>query len=120
MTGLNMLESRPFTVPQTTTTGPASDGASAAIDISDLTGAYVAVASTGTVSAGTIATQYSADGSVWVTSGTPIQDGSNALAGIESLAKDFPYVRVKCTETIAGAAGVVTASVVGRKAWKPS
>jgi hypothetical protein len=120
MTGLSKLESRPFTVPQSTDAGPASDGAAAALDISDLTGAYVMVQSSGTVSAGTISVEYSADGVKWTVSGTPIQDGSNKLEGIEVLARDFPYVRVRCTETIAGAAGVVAASVIGRKAWRPS
>lgn len=115
-TALNELITRTFTVPQSTTTGPATDGASASICVSDMTGCHVQVASTGTISAGTILVQYSADNSNWVTSDT-FQDGSSILVGNEPITPDFPYVRVKCTENIAGG-GTVAASVMGRRAWR--
>lgn len=112
---LNTIKSRAFTVPQATNLGPDTDGASAPINISDLTGAFVNIASTGTISAGTIAVQVSSNGSTWKTVGTPVQDGSNVLNGIEALTSDYPLVRVKCTENIAGG-GSVTADVCGRRA----
>ena len=116
-TGLNEIISRAFTVPQTTATGPASDGASAAVHIGDLTGAYVLITSVGTVSAGTILTQVSNDGTNWFTV-DDTQDASSALSEAVALVKDYMYARVKCTENIAGSGGVISASVAGRKAWR--
>lgn len=116
-TGLNDLITTDFTVPQATTGGPATDGASAAVHIGALTGAYVMIASTGTVSAGTILTQISNNGTDWYTV-DDTQDSGNALAELVDLPQDAMFARVKCTENIAGASGVVTASVAGRKAWR--
>lgn len=115
-TGLNELISRTFSVPQTTILGPATDGASAAIHIGDLTGAYVLITSSGTISAGTILTQVSNDGTNFFTV-DDTQDASSALGELVDLAQDCMYVRVKCTENIAGG-GTVTATVAGRKAWR--
>lgn len=109
-TGLNELQPRTITVPQTTATGPASDGASAAIHIGDLTGAYVLLVY-GASATGTNQVQVSNDGTNW------FQIGADMTAsGNRSLAADYMYVRVKCTVNMATAAS--TATVCGRKAWR--
>ena len=113
---LNQLETRTFTVPQSTATGPASDGASAAIDISDLTGAYLVFTQSGTNTTGTYKVQISNDGGT-----TWFQDGSDVTAtgGIVHVpAKDFKLIRVKCTVNVTGASNVFGCSVAGRKAWR--
>lgn len=111
---LNPLISRSFTVPQTTATGPASDGASAAIDISDLTGATGCdvLVIYGASATGTNKVQVSNDGTNWFDVGADITATTK-----RSLATDFMMVRVKCTVNMATAAS--TATVVGRKAWQP-
>ena len=107
---LNSIESRTITVPQTTILGPATDGASAAIDISDLTGAYVLLVY-GASATGTNQVQVSNDGTNW------FQIGADMTAsGNRSLAADYKLVRVKCTVNMATAAS--TASVAGRKSWR--
>ncbi len=78
------------------------------------------IGSSGTITGGTIAVEFSADGVKWTVSGTPVQDGSNVLRGTEVLAHDYPLVRVKCTENIAGSGTpLVSASVCGRSAHVP-
>lgn len=109
----NPLESQSFVVPQTTALGPATDGASAALDISGITsptGPDVLVIVVGT---GTIKVQVSNDGSNWFDVGADITATTK-----RSLATDFIYVRVKCTANAAG--GAISATVVGRPVFRAS
>lgn len=109
----NELVSQTFTVPQTTATGPASDGASAALPIAHLsspTGCDVLVIySAGT---GTYKVQVSNDATNWFDVGADITGTTK-----RSLATDFMQVRVKCTVNMSG--GTATATVVGRPVWRP-
>jgi len=114
---LNPLIPRVFTVPQTTTGGPNSDGASDVIDISDLTGITgpaVSVTRSGTNTTGTFKVEVSNDGSTWTAVGADVTD-----AVLRSLVTDYVQVRVRCTVNVSGAGNVFGASVVGRQAWRP-
>lgn len=111
----NDLETQTFSVPQTTILGPATDGASAALPIAHLTGptgcdVLVIYEATAT---GTFKVQVSNDGTNWFDVGADITATTK-----RSLATDFMQVRVKCTVNVANAA--VSATVVGRPAWRPS
>lgn len=109
----NPLEAQAFTVPQTTITGPASDGASAALDISHLTsptGCDVLLIYPATVT-GTYQVQVSNDGTNWFAVGADVTATTK-----RSLATDFMQVRVVCTVNTAN--GSVSATVVGRPSWR--
>lgn len=113
-TAVNKLVPRLITVPQTTILGPATDGASAAVYIGDLTGIagpQVSVSQSGTNTTGTFQVQASHDGTTWTTVGADISAATN-----RSLAIDYVWVRVVCTVNVSGAANVFGAYVTGRLA----
>lgn len=109
---LQPLIGRTFTVPQTTTTGPNSDGYSASIGISDLGVCKVTVTSTGTVSGGIFEIYASDNGTNWLLIDT-VTKGGNVCAKVVPLLYQYASVRVRCTENVAGASGVVAATVAG-------